>query len=301
MELENENVIQQEEQSVETDLSAFDEGWSDTQSEEDSFALDDGEKTTPSAETPAADEVEPESRPEETESGAHAEADSAGEHEQKEGSQLYKLKHLNDEGMYTIDEVLEYAGKGLDYDFVRKERDELKRERAALNSQSEFLKEMARRSGDSSIEAQMDRIRALWKINDARDSGTTMSQDEALIRAKQERIGTDTQAEEPAAKDEPESKPDAENDAAVRAKMFNNFMAEYPDVNAEDTPKEVWNECAKTGDLTGAYRKYENAQLKAQLDELKRDQRNKERSTGSWRSAGASTPKDAFDDGWDSI
>ena len=277
MELENENVIQQEEQSVETDLSAFDEGWSDTQSEEDSFALDDGEKTTPSAETPAADEVEPESRPEETESGAHAEADSAGEHEQKEGSQLYKLKHLNDEGMYTIDEVLEYAGKGLDYDFVRKERDELKRERAALNSQSEFLKEMAR------------------------DSGTTVSQDEALIRAKQERIGTDTQAEEPAAKDEPESKPDAENDAAVRAKMFNNFMAEYPDVKAEDIPKEVWNECAKTGDLTGAYRKYENAQLKAQLDELKRDQRNKERSTGSWRSAGASTPKDAFDDGWDSI
>ena len=27
MELENENTIQQEEQSVETDLSAFDEGW----------------------------------------------------------------------------------------------------------------------------------------------------------------------------------------------------------------------------------------------------------------------------------
>ena len=301
MELENENVIQQEEQSVETDLSAFDDGWSDTPSEEDSFALDDGEKTAPSAETPAAEDVEPETRPEETESGAHAETDATGEQEHKEGSQLYKLKHLNDEGMYTIDEVLEYAGKGLDYDFVRKERDELKRERAALNSQSEFLKEMAQRSGDSSIEAQMDRIRALWKINDARDSGTTMSQDEALIRAKQERIGTDTQAEEPAAKDEPESKPDAENDAAVRAKMFSDFMAEYPDVKADDIPKEVWNECAKTGDLTGAYRKHENAQLKAQLEELKRDQRNKDRSTGSWRSAGASTPKDAFDDGWDSI
>ena len=301
MELENENTIQQEEQDVETDLSAFDDGWSDTSSEEDSFALDDGEKAEPAAETPAAEEVEPESRPEETESGAHAEADSAGEHEQKEGSQLYKLKHLNDEGMYTIDEVLEYAGKGLDYDFVRKERDELKRERAALNSQSEFLKEMARRSGDSSIEAQMDRIRALWKINDARDSGTTMSQDEALIRAKQERIGTDATADEPAGKDEPENKPDAENDAAVRAKMFSDFMAEYPDVKAEDIPKEVWNECAKTGDLSGAYRKHENAQLKAQLEELKRDQRNKERSTGSWRSAGASTPKDAFDEGWDSL
>ena len=301
MELENENTIQQEEQDVETDLSAFDDGWSDTPSEEDSFALDVGEKTEPSAETPAAEEVEPESRPEETESGVHTEADDAGEHEQKEGSQLYKLKHLNDEGMYTIDEVLEYAGKGLDYDFVRKERDELKRERAALNSQSEFLKEMARRSGDSSIEAQMDRIRALWKINDARDNGTTMSQDEALIRAKQERIGTDAPAEEPADKDEPDSKQDAENDAAVRAKMFSDFMSEYPDVKAEDIPKEVWNECAKTGDLTGAYRKYENTQLKAQLEELKRDQRNKERSTGSWRSAGASTPKDAFDDGWDSL
>lgn len=301
MELENENTIQQEEQSVETDLSAFDEGWIDTPSEEDSFALDGGEKTDTAAETPAANEVEPETRPEETESGAHAEADAVGEQEHKEGSQLYKLKHLNDEGMYTLDEVLEYAGKGLDYDFIRKERDELKRERAALNSQSEFLKEMAQRSGDSSIEAQMDRIRALWKINDARESGTTMSQDEALIRAKQERIGTDTQSEEPSAKDEPESKPDAENDAVARAKMFSDFMSEYPDVKAEDIPKEVWNECAKTGDLTGAYRKHENAQLKAQLDELKRDQRNKERSTGSWRSAGASTPKDAFDDGWDSI
>ena len=78
MELENENTIQQEEQSVETDLSAFDEGWSDTQSEEDSFALDDGKKADPAAETPAAEDIEPESQPEETESGAHAEADDVG-------------------------------------------------------------------------------------------------------------------------------------------------------------------------------------------------------------------------------
>ena len=83
--------------------------------------------------------------------------------------------------------------------------------------------------------------------------------------------------------------------------MFKAFIAEYPGVKPEDIPKEVWTECARTGDLAGAYRKHENAKLKAELEELKLNQRNKERSTGSWQSAGAPTPKDAFDEGWDSV
>ena len=209
--------------------------------------------------------------------------------------------------MYTIDEVLEFAGKGMDYDGVRQDRDELRRERAALNGQTEFLKELAKRAGDATIEQHLDRVRATWSIQDAEKSGNVVSPEDALIRATQTRLT----AAEPEPEKEPEveqpkpaehqEKPAEDESAAQRAQMFRAFIAEYPGVKPDEIPKEVWTECARTGDLAGAYRKHENAKLKAELEELKLNQRNKERSTGSWQSAGAPTPKDAFDEGWDSV
>lgn len=306
MELEN-TVQQTTEQNEELDLNAFDEGWGDVPSEDDGFELEADEPQEVDTGTPTEEGDGDTTEQAEAETGAQEEADNAGAQENTEGHQLYTLKHLGKEGLYTIDEVLEFAGKGMDYDGVRQDRDELRRERAALNGQTEFLKELAKRAGDATIEQHLDRVRATWSIQDAEKSGNVVSPEDALIRATQTRLT----AAEPEPEKEPEAeqpkpaeqqeKPAEDESAAQRAQMFRAFIAEYPGVKPEDIPKEVWTECARTGDLAGAYRKHENAKLKAELEELKLNQRNKERSTGSWQSAGAPTPKDAFDEGWDSV
>ncbi len=296
MELEN-TAQQTTEQNEELDLSAFDEGWGDAPSEDEGFELEADEPQETDTGTPTEEGNSDTAEQAEAETGAQEEADNAGAQENAEGHQLYTLKHLGKEGLYTIDEVLEFAGKGMDYDGVRQDRDELRRERAALNGQTEFLKELAERSGDSSIENHLDRIRAMWSIQDARASGSEISPEEALIKATQGRLST----AQPEELEEAGEQPAESSDAAQRAQMFRAFIAEYPGVKPEEIPKEVWTECARTGDLAGAYRKHENVKLKAELEELKLNQRNKERSTGSWQSAGAPTPKDAFDEGWDSV
>jgi hypothetical protein len=94
----------------------------------------------------------------------------------------------------------------------------------------------------------------------------------------------------------------AEQQAAQRQKAnVDAFLAAYPGVKAEDVPVEILQEGFANGDLVGAYARWENKQLKAELETLKQNQKNKERSTGSRKSAGASTPKDDFDDAWDSF
>lgn len=306
MELEN-TVQQTTEQNEELDLNAFDEGWGDVPSEDDGFEFEADEPQEADTGTPTEEGDGDTTEQAEAETGAQEEADNAGAQENTEGHQLYTLKHLGKEGLYTIDEVLEFASKGMDYDGVRQDRDELRRERAALNGQTEFLKELAKRAGDATIEQHLDRVRATWSIQDAEKSGNVVSPEDALIRATQTRLA----AAEPEPEKEPEAeqpkpaeqqeKPAEDESAAQRAQMFRAFIAEYPGVKPEEIPKEVWTECARTGDLAGAYRKHENAKLKAELEELKLNQRNKERSTGSWQSAGAPTPKDAFDEGWDSV
>ena len=306
MELEN-TVQQTAEQNEELGLNAFDEGWGDVPSEDDGFELEADEPQEADTGTPTEEGDGDTTEQAEAETGAQEEADNAGAQENTEGHQLYTLKHRGKEGLYTIDEVLELASKGMDYDGVRQDRDELRRERAALNGQTEFLKELAKRAGDATIEQHLDRVRATWSIQDAEKSGNVVSPEDALIRATQTRLT----AAEPEPEKEPEAeqpkpteqqdKPAEDESDAQRAQMFRAFIAEYPGVKPEDIPKEVWTECARTGDLAGAYRKHENAKLKAELEELKLNQRNKERSTGSWQSAGAPTPKDAFDEGWDSV
>lgn len=306
MELEN-TVQQTTEQNEELDLNAFNEGWGDVPSEDDGFELEADEPQEADTGTPTEEGDGDTTEQAEAKTGVHEEADNAGAQENTEGHQLYTLKHRGKEGLYTIDEVLELASKGMDYDGVRQDRDELRRERAALNGQTEFLKELAKRAGDATIEQHLDRVRATWNIQDAENSGNVVSPEDALIRATQTRLTAaepepdkEPEAEQPKPAEQQE-KPDEDESAAQRAQMFRAFIAEYPGVKPEDIPKEVWTECARTGDLAGAYRKHENAKLKAELEELKLNQRNKERSTGSWQSAGAPTPKDAFDEGWDSV
>jgi hypothetical protein len=233
---------------------------------------------------------------EETEAGdTNPKTEEAAEPEQKEPAarkgNVHKLKHLGEEKEFDLDdeaqlnEVLTLAQKGMDYDHVREERDGLK----PMKEYEDFLQEVVKRSGAKDIGEQILRSRAMWLMQDEAEKGNDISEADAILRIQSGKH--DKPADKPA---EQPKEQDAQHEMLMR------FIDEYPDVKAESIPKEVWDDCAKNGDLVSAYRKYEIAQLKAENKKLKENESNRQRSTGSRRTAGATTPKDVFDEAWDS-
>lgn len=281
---------------TEADLAAFDTDWNETAPDEDDFDLSDD---TSDAESDTEDAAESEDtgseedttteEPAESETPDEEDKQTETEEQQEEkGHQLYTLKTPKGEKQCSLDEVLVYANKGMDYDGIRQDRDRLR----------DFLKEMAAPL-NLSVEELIDNTRARMLIQQKKEAGEELSEMEALTIIQRNRA--EKQAEAQATDEKAASE-------AAKAQMIRAFVNEFPDVKATDIPADVWAECSRTGDLAGAYRKYADSlkdseikRLKKENETLKQNQKNKDRSTGPRRSAGAATPKDPFDEAWDSF
>ncbi len=281
---------------TEADLAAFDTDWNETAPDEDDFDLSDD---TSDAESDTEDAAESEDtsseentsteKPAESEAPKEEDEQTETEEQQEEkGHQLYTLKTPKGEKQCSLDEVLVYANKGMDYDGMRQDRDRLR----------DFLKEMAAPL-NLSVEELIDNTRARMLIQQKKEAGEELSEMEALTIIQRNRA--EKQAEAQATDEKAASE-------AAKAQMIRAFVSEFPDVKATDIPADVWAECSRTGDLAGAYRKYadglkdsEIKRLTKENETLKQNQKNKDRSTGPRRSAGAATPKDPFDEAWDSF
>lgn len=281
---------------TEADLAAFDTDWNETAPDEDDFDLsDDTSDTEPDTEDAAESEDTGSEEDTTTEEPAESETPEkedeqteTEEHQEEKGHQLYTLKTPRGEKQCSLDEVLVYANKGMDYDGMRQDRDRLR----------DFLKEMAAPL-NLSVEELIDYTRARMLIQQKKEAGEELSEMEALTIIQRNRA--EKQAEAQATDEKAASE-------AAKAQMIRAFVNEFPDVKATDIPADVWAECSRTGDLAGAYRKYadglkdkEIERLTKENETLKQNQKNKDRSTGPRRSAGAATPKDPFDEAWDSF
>lgn len=288
------------------DYAAFDEAWGDAPAADDDFDLgpdeDEGEadggneaeNETDAGGIDAGDEsaeADAESAPAgsggaETAENAENTAETA-DPKAEEGHQLYTLKSPKGERQCGIDEVLTLANKGMDYDGVRDDRDNLR----------EFLTELAQ-SGGMSIDELIDSTRARMLVQKRQAEGNPISETDALFTVQRER------AEKKAAR----AAETAKAEEQTRNRMISDFIAEFPDVQATDIPNSVWAESRETGNLAAAYRKYANNQkdaelqrLKKEIETLKQNKKNKERSTGSMRSSGVSSSADPFEEGWNSL
>lgn len=288
------------------DYAAFDEAWGDAPAADDDFDLgpdeDEGEadggneaeNETDAGGIDAGDEsaeADAESAPAgsggaETAENAENTAETA-DPKAEEGHQLYTLKSPKGERQCGIDEVLTLANKGMDYDGVREDRDSLR----------EFLTELAQ-SGGMSTEELIDSTRARMLVQKRQAEGNPISETDALFTVQRER------AEKKAAR----AAETAKAEKQTRNRMISDFIAEFPDVQATDIPNSVWAESRETGNLAAAYRKYANNQkdaelqrLKKEIETLKQNKKNKERSTGSMRSSGVSSSADPFEEGWNSL
>jgi hypothetical protein len=280
--MENENIteVESEEVEVEVDDSAFDEGWDDepVKVEEGTDDLEGADET----EEPEAEETEGE--PEQTE---EAEPETKPEAD----NQRFQLKYNGEDFDVSREEVIELAQKGKDYDRVKSEYDKIKADAGTMNrlkNQEAFLKELAEQS-EMTVEELIESTRArMLMAND-----DSLTEEEAL---KQVRSKANKEAE----KKEPEQAKEPTPEER-RQKMFATFLSTYPDVKAEEIPKEVWDDAGRTFDLVGAYMRHQNRELLKEIETLRQNNKNKERSTGSRKSIGASKPKDDFDEGWDSL
>lgn len=275
--MEENEVLEAEVEEVSDDLGdVFDEAW-------DSDDTDDGPIDDDSADE--VEEGQPDDDHDETEAKEEDKSEEPGA-ETEEANQLFKIKYNGNEEELTLDQMTELAQKGRNYDHVREERDNLRGKSGRYES---FLQKLADKAGVS-IDEQIDLTEAMWLMDEEAEKGNSLTEAEALLRVQRNRNEVQSEQETQAV-----SKADAE---------ISRFMKAYPDVRAENIPKEVWDEVNQNeGDLLGAYQSWENRQLKAEIEKLKKEahnERNAQRSTGPRKSSGANKVKDAFDEGWDS-
>ena len=198
--------------------------------------------------------------------------------------ELFTLKHLDETRSVNKDEVIALAQKGLDYDRIRERSDEYE----------SFLKEMA---NGRPITDLIDSVRAA-KL--AKDTG--LDEKTALERVKLDRERKAFEAEKERSNNASTEK---QREEARRQESFAAFVKARPGVKADAIPKEVWAEFNKSGDLLGAYEKYEAKQLREEVEALRKENealkqntKNKERTAGSRKTAGNKSSDDGFDASW---
>lgn len=282
----------------------FDSDWGepvfdDGQGGEDPVAVDFDEMPESEGGEADADQQEAE-EPGGEEADSMPESESQGEEgSEPDRAETFTLRHLGEDREVNRDEVIALAQKGMDYDRIREKWDGVKDDVTRLRSYESFLKELAdARGGD--IESLIDETRTRTLLARAEAEGKTLDPSAAAAQAVRMRL-SQSPAQNSSAHETVEQEQNAANE------MIDRFISVYGStVKAEDIPKEVWEEAAKTQDLVGAYRGFENRKLKDELKKLKTDleaakqqQKNKQRSTGSTKSVGSSKTKDPFEEGWD--
>lgn len=252
---------------------------------------DDDDDTTAKADPPETEddtEAEPETT-ETPEAEDKPEAVPAEEPKQAE-PEVFELKHLGEVKTVSKEEAVSLAQKGMDYDRV-------KGKLAEHEKVYSFLKTLADSSG-LTVDAYIKESRVLALVQNGVDPDVAkqrieLEDEKAAIAAEKARI-----AEEQAAKDK-----EAEEATKAQRKRDEDFVAftkAYPNIKAEDIPKQVWDAVAKGDSLRLAWAEYQLS-LKSKADAAASQKaENKKKTPGSMSSAGEKGHKDPFLDGWDS-
>jgi hypothetical protein len=284
--------------------AAIDSLWGDDPGDDYSWGpdADDADEQTEATEEDGgetAEDGETGEEPEtaEAEESTETEPEPETEKPDEAGNQRFKLKFLGQEKEVDLDEMTTLAQKGADYDHVRTDRDSLRTENEKLKGYESFVQELAQSMGNVSAEELMESTRANLLMQKAKGEGREMSMSEARTEVR-------SKAREKAsaqAQPDPEAVREQEQRAAIER-----FQTLYPNVKSDDIPASVWQEANEKNDLVAPYQKYlaqkendEVAKLKAEIAQLKNNNKNKERSTGSRKTAGATTSKTEVDEAWE--
>ena len=261
-------------------------------------------------EADAADEDEEEA--EESEDYDEADQPEAEESTQEQGeaqdktedTQLFKVKHLGQEIELTMEQMIENAQKGLDYDRIRQDRDTLKSSRK-LQLLEDLAKDLGQEDVDAFVENFYENLEESRVIERAEEIAAKRGIDfeTAAELAKAERENEKLkqkmqEAEKVKAKDADQQK-QAVND-------FNALFAKFPEIKEQYTsydklPESFRQKVAQGEQPLLAWNNYllelkdmELKQKEKELEIVKNNQKNKKRSVGSAKGAGQAKETDDF-------
>lgn len=271
-----------------------DDGWADDIDLSDLADEPEGEANESESEQQAAETTEtaepaeaPAYQPEPT---VEQPTQETPEQADNDADQRFELKHLDERKTVTLEEMKTLAQKGMDYDRIRQERDDMR-------VGWDFLKELA---GNRPVQDLIDEARAAQLVEaQGIDRQTAMERvkldrERKLFEERRQQAEAERTAQQNAA-----SAAEAEKAAHEkwRQDCFMAFSKEFPDVDPKSIPKEVWNQFQNGETLVSAYRGYRLKELETEMKNKQQAEDAAQRSTGSQQTAGASD-KDEFDALW---
>lgn len=259
-----------------TDETIF-EGWQEEIEENNTEEVAEEateENTTEAEEEPETEEVEEETEDQEEEQEEDAKTLDYGDIDIKYLGEDKKLKDLEPQ------EVGKLVQKGLNHDRIKE--------------QLEPIKDLAGLYGIDLTEMSNMLFNDYFKFK-ANKEGTT----EAIERKQYELDNREKKA-----KLDAELKENAENEAKAKEQskqsMLKEFVNVYPDIESKDIPQEVWDTVKNGSKLVDAFARYENAQLKKQIQKLSKQIENKATSPVKGNKYGSNSNSiDPTFDGWD--
>ena len=246
------------------------------ESDDDFFAeIDDEvikEESNESDEAEQSEETE-ESKPSESEESKD-EVDFAPLLKALSGKIKYNKEEVN---VDSIEDLITGYQKGLNYDKKLQELENLQ------NSKLEkYAKSKAEELGIT-VDEYMDQVEQYEKdqqkareeeqLEEMINNGVPDSIAREVIATSQLRRELQKKENELKAREEAQAKEKAKN------KEYEDFLKEFPDVNPEDIPKEVF-ENAENSSLSNAYMKWQLKELQNQLSVAKTNEKNKEAVVG---------------------
>ena len=258
--------------------------------DEDAYTLgtDDAEANTGDA--GATKEDSPDG--EETESEAAAESEKGVSEAQTEDTnpddaeEMFELTYNGQKVSLPRSEVITNAQKGLNYDHIKGQLDGIKNSKTQRQ-----LAQLAEEAG-MPLDQYIDEVFANRRTRRAQELADTEG---ISLSAAQRMIDTEEELASYKAKDK------ERGDEEAKKAMYRKFFEKYPDVKVDDIPPEVWDAVAGGEDITTAFTMHENKRLRdegnatrAEIEQLKRNESNKQKAVGSVRGSKAAVTGDAF-------
>ncbi len=178
----------------------------------------------------------------------------------------------------NIDDVIKTYQKGLNYDKVNQKVTDLENSRI-----NQYVSRKAKEMGMTADE-YMDQVESYEKQQEQAKRQSEL--DEMVENGVPEAIAREVIATRELRKEVQEEKNRLEQEKIDREKEqakdkeYAEFIKEFPDVEPKDIPKDVFLN-AQNSSLKEAYLKWQNAELKKQIEINKTNSKNKESSVGS--------------------
>lgn len=200
-----------------------------------------------------------------------------------------------------FDEVINNFQKGLNYDKMVEKYNNLEHSKA-FSYVSKKAQEL-----DMSVDEYMDQVEQYEREQEKAKEKERI--DEMMANGVPEDVAKEVVATSQLRKQLQEEKNQLEKEKKEREEKekknreYADFLEAFPDVKADDIPKEVFLDAQKSN-LTTAYLKWQNAEQKKQIERLKQNEKNRSSSVGSTTQFGSKDETgetDLFLEGFNSV